>query len=504
VNDPDEEVSDPALKAEPRPSGYAIRRWSRGEWFFWIGHLLFFGGALLLQVVFFHEQRLDDAYISFRYGQNLATGHGFVFNVGERIMGSTSPGQCLLSAIVYLIAGRDAVPSIMAAIGCASWTAIAIATRLHLHHALGSAGALIVAGALLLDAARNSTCVAMETNTVIALNLWAIWCAQQGRWRVAALLSGLACVFRPDAAIVALLLASVCVWKLRRPAWAPCLVFAGVVLPWLTFAFAYFGTVIPQSAVTKFHVASLEEYARNVLESVPRAIAPFDPMIVGADPLTEAHQAASVLMMAWLVVAVGMAILWTRDRRTWILIAYALLHFGAYLYLRPFVYHTWHIRPAITLCTIAVVAVLAAGIRLPFSQVVRGAAVVGVALLLLGYAIRLSVTPQARRASYWSGRHAAYVRTAEYLRPRVLPTEIVASTEVGTIAYYSNLPMFDKGLLVSDRQRLTAEQASRTTWLVHTLLDRGRYTSPPVHMIRERRFEVAIYRVRFQISGVPD
>src|SRR6185295_8846902 len=31
----------------------------------------------------------DDAYISFRYAENLATGHGLVFNPGDRVEGYT-------------------------------------------------------------------------------------------------------------------------------------------------------------------------------------------------------------------------------------------------------------------------------------------------------------------------------------------------------------------------------------------------------------------------------
>lgn len=41
---------------------------------------------------------IDDAYISYRYAQNLAEGHGLVFNVGERVEGITNLGWTLLIA----------------------------------------------------------------------------------------------------------------------------------------------------------------------------------------------------------------------------------------------------------------------------------------------------------------------------------------------------------------------------------------------------------------------
>jgi hypothetical protein len=53
-------------------------------------HVLWLGWAALLvvQIFSFSGVRSDDAFISYRYGQNLATGVGLVFNPGERVLGS--------------------------------------------------------------------------------------------------------------------------------------------------------------------------------------------------------------------------------------------------------------------------------------------------------------------------------------------------------------------------------------------------------------------------------
>src|SRR5215210_2075718 len=39
---------------------------------------------------------IDDAYITFRYARNLAAGMGFVYNPGEAVLGTTTPGYTLL------------------------------------------------------------------------------------------------------------------------------------------------------------------------------------------------------------------------------------------------------------------------------------------------------------------------------------------------------------------------------------------------------------------------
>src|SRR5437868_6061423 len=49
---------------------------------------------------------VDDTYIHFRFAQNLASGHGFAFNPGQSLPGSTSP----LWVVLLALAGRCGVP----------------------------------------------------------------------------------------------------------------------------------------------------------------------------------------------------------------------------------------------------------------------------------------------------------------------------------------------------------------------------------------------------------
>jgi arabinofuranosyltransferase len=41
----------------------------------------------------------DDAMISMRYAENLANGHGLVWNIGERVEGYTNPLMVLIMAV---------------------------------------------------------------------------------------------------------------------------------------------------------------------------------------------------------------------------------------------------------------------------------------------------------------------------------------------------------------------------------------------------------------------
>ena len=62
----------------------------------------------------------DDAYIGFRYSQNIAQGLGFVFNPGEKVLGTTAPLFILMLAAVSRVIGVSYLEWIAVAAGILS------------------------------------------------------------------------------------------------------------------------------------------------------------------------------------------------------------------------------------------------------------------------------------------------------------------------------------------------------------------------------------------------
>ncbi|WNG34450.1 hypothetical protein F0U61_13025 [Archangium violaceum] len=56
------------------------------------------GLLFVLHALLFFPMRVDDAFILMRYAENLAAGHGPVFNLGERVEGFTSPAMVVIEA----------------------------------------------------------------------------------------------------------------------------------------------------------------------------------------------------------------------------------------------------------------------------------------------------------------------------------------------------------------------------------------------------------------------
>ncbi len=100
----------------------------------------------LLTLLFLPVRTIDDAFITFRYASNLASGNGLVFNLGERVEGVTSLSWTLLLAVVETL--RLPVEPAAFALGVA-FALLALRESHLLGRALGaSAGACLAAVAL--------------------------------------------------------------------------------------------------------------------------------------------------------------------------------------------------------------------------------------------------------------------------------------------------------------------------------------------------------------------
>jgi hypothetical protein len=300
---------------------------------------------------------------------------------------------------------------------------------------LGESTAALVALMIALGLAGSGRWVALETNLVLALDLGALLLALRGRVVFAGAVAGLAALVRPDALVFGGLLLTWIALRHRRRVFAAGVAMAAVLAPWLVFSQAFFGAVLPQSAATKFQVVDLPAYLTHTFRH------PANTLFRGALGLPG-------VIAAWLVAAAGAAILVRRRRELWILPAFFVAHAGAYLYLRPFLPHVWHLYPTTLLFAVFVLTGLGAALSQP-SLPVRIAAALVLLALTGGVVWGLRGAPGSLERPYFRGRHDAYLRVAEALRRLARPGDSVTAVEVGTVAYYSDLPMIDLGLLAS-------------------------------------------------------
>jgi hypothetical protein len=237
------------------------------NWHLAIRHLLgtdvLVGATIVLIAVLFRVSfsgiTTDDAYITLRYARNLVQGLGFVYNAGERVLGTTTP----LYTIILAAAGRFGLD--MPLVG--KWLNILaeVGTIGILFRVVRRLGPRMLAwGVAFLFAISPYNvyyaATGMETGIYIFLlmllmSLYSCLQSNDASWWWFGIVAGLLVFTRMDGLLA--IAASGFAWLITRQNkhWKGVaqsgLAFALVQVPWLIFATVYFGSPVPHSITAK-------------------------------------------------------------------------------------------------------------------------------------------------------------------------------------------------------------------------------------------------------------
>jgi hypothetical protein len=200
--------------------------------------------------------------------------------------------------------------------------------------------------------------------------------------------------------------------------------------------------------------------------------------------------------LAWMFVAGSVLVIARRARDVTVFAAYALVHLLAYLYLRPFAGHDWHLYPTVLAAVLYAAAGLAWVARFAPSRLGRTFA----ALILVAWIVNASVSTATASHDYvqshWVGsRDQTYHQVAEYLATHARAGEQFASIEVGTLAYYSQLSAYDLGGLITDlRHDMMSDHPVRFL-VLDTMYITKAPPWPPVFTASVRDFKAFVYNL---------
>jgi len=202
----------------------------------------------------------DDCWFSIRPAQHLVMGHGLRFNVAERVQSFTNPLWTLLIAALLRLGLEPYRAAIGLGVACSSLAALVLAARV----APSFGGALL--GVLLLAASKAFVDYATSgLENSLGYLLYAALIAtcaapSGGRWRVplAGLLAALLACTRLDSVLLSapplLLLFA------ERPSLRQAAALLAGALPlftWELFSLAYYGALVPNTALAKLSTAPL-------------------------------------------------------------------------------------------------------------------------------------------------------------------------------------------------------------------------------------------------------
>ena len=398
----------------------------------------------------------EDAYITFRYAWNLADGEGFVFNPGEKVLGTSTPLMTLLLAFL----GRCGVDIPTAG----RWI---YAVALSLSGALGGwflrrrglpwSGALF-ALTTVWGTGFAWTFLGMETSLHLALILACLVAADVGSRLGTGLLLGLLCLNRYDGTAVAVVV-GLYLWHVRRrPPWTEAFVASALFGAWLAFAQLYFGSVFPNTLGAKAGDTGFSDYVGHVLDWMVRAAwSPWSDLGLSTSP-----GARSILLVVLLTPLLGLVSRLGRrdDRALWMPLGVTLVLTVGYAVIGPPRGHMWYHLPGLytlilTLC--GAWGRLAGRVSelVPSRVVDRGGRYLAIAglLPLIGTVLVLEATTEARAEWYLSRRNQdkidAYRAYVRFIGENGLRDTTILTREPGFLTYHTGQYAVDAAGLVS-------------------------------------------------------
>ena len=424
------------------------------------------------------ELVFDDAFITYRYSQNLAAGNGLVFNPGERVLGTTAP---LYALVLGLFAWLGApIPQTSAVLFCFGLVVLSVAGALILRRTRLAGAGLLFAAMVMAGFGRIYELFGMETPFFAGLLFLTLHFFVRGSEVPAGACLGLAILTRYDAVLFAALLLMVTAlirWRSGNHRTArssatrigrlmplrAIVMASSIALPWFAFSWLYFGTLTPNTLAAKTGSTESSQYlAVSAADQARRSLE-----FLAAPPLQLPDIGRSALLL--LLACCWFAFLRTLLRRKpelWVAAAYPFLLWFSYAAIGAPARHSWHLLPASWLLLLLALGSLQLWLersarRLEARRLFgryrvslrASSLLLTIAAVFMGLALPLGVVEKplvnANNHGDMRSREGAYREIARFLETRDLGELRVLTREPGYLAFLSKNPMIDAAGLVT-------------------------------------------------------
>lgn len=394
---------------------------------------IIFFTALLARIVYFHFTGFvnDDAFITFRYAENLAHGLGFVYNAGQPVLGTSSPLFTLILACLAIVGFK--IPSAALAISLiASGLTAAVIYRFAWHLRFTLFAWLPTIAYILWPRSLTADTAGMET-ALFTLLVTAAFYYEAKQLRFYSLgVATLSALTRPEGYLVLGILLLINLYREPR-FWKQQLSVVGLLLlPWLIFATIYFGSPIPNTVLAKAQL--LDKLGHfSIWETVRYFMAWHSPF-------------------GWLMTL--MAIpggYWLNKKQNFgwpaIIFLVGLIGFYAFTSARMFFWYVTPIYPLYFIFALASLCWVADrfGWVKQHRELVRNLGLIAL-IILFCYAW---ITPVDYYARLQESQLKAQYEVGTYLSAKASADALVAAEDIGYIGFYSGKRILDRDGLVS-------------------------------------------------------
>lgn len=396
---------------------------------------------------------VDDAYIFLRYAGNLAGGEGLRYNAHDSVMGFSSPAYTLLLGGVAKVVGTASLETAVTVLNAVLFL---VATALVVSLLPRHRGAwLLLIGWLFYAPFVDSTLTGMETTLFLCLQLATVALLAGDRRDAAVVVAVLAGLTRPEgwlfaAAVGAYLLL---VASPRRIPWRGAAVGTAVVLAWVVFAVAAYGTIVPHSVVAKSGLSQdgLAQVTTN----------PLDKLVLLAAGLSSGQYAglpagARVVLVILVLGLAALAVPATRqvirERSPAVLFpAWFLATWAFYVVGRPVLIWSWYAVPtAFAFWWVAADAAGRAIRRIGVSWTRRARVDIAALAAIASICLVSLVFGTARRADSLGASTEQLDAVADFVVARYPSARSVMLGDIGVVGWRTGLRVIDLAGLVSE------------------------------------------------------
>ena len=375
-------------------------------------------GAFVLPV-------FDDAFITFRYAENLASGIGFVYNAGENVLGVTTPLFALIVS-VFSLTGIN-VPIAIIAFNIQSdciflWLIYRISEKYSFPNAFPFFALLFSISPIIT----RVTVGAMEMNLFALASFASIYFFCEGRKTTSVIIATIAYFLRPESAILVILLVIYEYFSSNKINSVKLAIISLTILV-VPFSVMYgvYGGFIPQSITSK---SGLSTPAFSVISEF------FFRDFVG--------------ILAFPLALVGIFTSFKKNQFLKLLSIWATIYFIAYLFARP---HVWPWYPHIFRIVVLLFAALAfdylitifnkKNISIPIQKVAIVNSLIPIIFWIV-VLINFGTSPVQKNV---------YSKLENWCKGKGLETKKILANDIGIIGYYSKANIFDTQGLRSPR-----------------------------------------------------
>jgi arabinofuranosyltransferase len=397
----------------------------------------------------FWGETYDDVFLAYQYAKNIEAGHGFVFNLGERFLGTPAPLFVIALVTFHSLLPQLTIPQIGTVLSCAGLTITA-----HVLYILSRSQGQRLRGAFMgLVAVFNPFSLLVlggESPLYLSLIMGSFVAVSRRRLVLTGILLGLALMCRTEALIAIAVVVGALLFSKRKLPLALLAALVVTIAPWIGFAVWEFGSPLTNSFIAK--VAQVQSGRKPFPFGFARW---FQTIVFGQHPL---------LIASLLPAAVGAWIAATKSCSLRIVVLWGVAQTVAYC-MMPIPFYHWYAAHVGVLAAILIGLGIFQGHTLVRESRGRAHKLLQACLFVCGITtLAACVTVVRSYDARWPHLPAneLYVQTGQWLKENSPPDARIAYLEIGQIAFYADRYIIDTlGLVTPD----VSQHVAKRDWL---------------------------------------